>query len=37
MVEACNKIKDRNTLSKEQLSLRFTQLLGLPPDAPNDP
>ncbi len=37
MVSACNKISNRKNLSKEQLSLRFSQLLGLPPDAPSDP
>jgi hypothetical protein len=37
MLNTCNKIPDRKSLTKDQLSLRFSQLLGLPPDAPSDP
>ena len=33
---ACHKIPNREKLSKEQLSYRFSELLGLPPDSPSD-
>jgi hypothetical protein len=36
LVDACKKIPNRANLSKEQLSYRFSELLGLPPDSPSD-
>ncbi|APJ04038.1 hypothetical protein [Silvanigrella aquatica] len=36
MMTVCKKIPNKDKLTSEELSYRFSELLGLPPDAPSD-